>query len=997
MGSETRPPLDEALFLVDGTYTVYRSYFAVSRLTAPDGTPTNGVYGFVSTLRKILREWSPRRFAVAFDLEGPTHRNERYEEYKANRQPPPPDLVPQFEIAHRVAEAMGWPVVEREGFEADDVIAGLVRRARERGVPVVIVTADKDLYQLVGDGVWVLNPARDRLLDRDGVEEVFGVPPEQVVDVLALMGDASDNVPGVPGVGQKTALALVRRYGSLDAVLERARRFRALWDAREQALAALADGDDAALTRALAAARPPAAWLADLEQRLAGDEGEDLAARFRAVAELADDSPPKDVRRALKALEKKTQARTWLSIADNEDKARLSEELVRIPMDVDVDVPFERLVPEMPDIVAAIELFRSLGFRSLTRELEEEAAAGGWTRETVAASLETEILDTEQRLEQWLEQAGAAPALALDTETDALDPRRARLVGVSLAVAPEGGAYVPVGHRTAERQVAWDRARGLLARLVGREDLPKIGQNLKYDLAVLRRAGLEVGGALFDTLIAAQLLDPGRTTSHRLDDLAQRYLGASMISYREVSRGGDEDEELTLDLVPVADVARYAVEDAVVTWQLAEVLRGELERAGLAALFDEIEAPLVRVLEEMEEVGIRVDGAMLERMARELRAELERVEREIHELAGHPFNVNSPQQLRTVLFEELQLVPSGRRTQKTRVHSTGQEVLEALAAQHPLPARVLEFRELSKLLGTYVEALPKLIDPEDGRVHTRFHQLGAATGRLSSSDPNLQNIPIRTPLGRRIREAFVPEPGWVFVSADYSQMELRILAHLSGDPELIRAFREGRDIHAWTAATVTGVPLDEVGPELRARAKAVNFGIIYGMSEFRLAREQGMTRDEARAFIEAYFARYRKVREYIDGVIEHVARHGEVRTLFGRRRSFPELIETDEGTRGGLSRPQREALLRQAVNATVQGTGADIIKRAMVRLRERLRAGGLGARMVLQVHDELLLEVPQAETATVEELVREVMEGAAQLAVPLAVDVRSGPNWAAVH
>ncbi len=414
-------------------------------------------------------------------------------------------------------------------------------------------------------------------------------------------------------------------------------------------------------------------------------------------------------------------------------------------------------------------------------------------------------------------------------------------------------------------------------------------------------------------------------------------------------------------------------------------------------MFDEIEAPLVRVLEEMEATGIRVDGAMLEAMGRDLRAELERVEREIHDLAGHPFNVNSPQQLRKVLFDELGLVPSGRRTQKTRVHSTGQEVLEALAAQHPLPARVLEYRELSKLLGTWVEALPKLIDPEDGRVHTRFHQLGAATGRLSSSDPNLQNIPIRTPLGRRIREAFVPEPGWLFVSADYSQMELRILAHLSGDPELIRAFSEGRDIHAYTAAAVTGIPLEEVTPELRARAKAVNFGIIYGMSEFRLAREQGMSRDEARAFITAYFERYGKVREYIDGVIAHVARHGEVRTLFGRRRSFPELIATEDGTRGGLSRPQREALVRQAVNATVQGSGADIIKLAMVRLHARFRDQGLAARMVLQVHDELLVEVPAGEVAQVERHVREVMESAARLAVPLAVDVRSGPNWSAVH
>ncbi len=575
MPEADRPALDDALFLVDGTYTVYRSFFAVSRLTAPDGRPTNGVYGFVATLRKILREWKPKYFAVAFDLEGPTHRNDRYEEYKANRQPPPADLVPQFEMARQAAEAMGWPIVEREGFEADDVIAGLVRRARERGTPVVIVTDDKDLYQLVGDGVWVLNPAKERLLDSNGVADLFGVPPGRVVDVLALMGDASDNVPGVPGVGEKTARAMVLRYGSLDDVIARARLFHELWQAKQDALAALEAGDDDAFRTALARAREPARRLAVLEQRLGGDEGDRLAERFRAVAELPEDAPRRDARRALRNLEKKTQARAWLAIAEHEEQARLSEELVRIPHDVDVEHPFEELVPSMPDIERAITLFRELGFRSLTAELEDEAAAEGYRRETVAASLQAEVLDTEDALARYVETLARGDArVSFDTETDALDPRRARLVGVSLAAGPDGGAYVPVGHRGEARQMPWERARAQLARVIGNAAVAKVGQNLKFDIAVLRRAGLPVEGPLFDTLIAAQLLDSGRTGSHRLDDLAQRYLGAAMISYGEISRSGAE--EVTLDLVPVDDVARYAVEDAVVAWRLADVLRTEL-------------------------------------------------------------------------------------------------------------------------------------------------------------------------------------------------------------------------------------------------------------------------------------------------------------------------------------------------------------------------------------------------------------------------------------
>ena len=585
-------------------------------------------------------------------------------------------------------------------------------------------------------------------------------------------------------------------------------------------------------------------------------------------------------------------------------------------------------------------------------------------------------------LKSWIAKARKSGArLALDTETDSLESRNARLVGVSLAFSAEGGAYLPVGHKVeGSAQLDWDDAKPHLAELLGDDSIEKVGQNLKYDLAVLRGAGVAVSGPFFDTMVAAQLIDPGRGSSNRLDDLAQRYLGETMISYAEVSRG--DDGQVTLDLRPVGEVARYAVEDAVIAWRLAETLEPELEKQELTKLFREVEAPLVPVLEEMERTGIRVDRERLETMSAAMSEELASLEKTIHELAGHEFNIKSPQQLRVVLFDELGLSPSGRRTQKTKQHSTGQEVLE--------------YREISKLQSTYVDALPQLIE-DDGRVHTRYHQLGAATGRLSSSDPNLQNIPIRTPQGRRIREAFVPGEGQVFISADYSQMELRILAHVADDPTLIEAFRSGLDIHTFTAAAVAGIEQDEVTPELRARAKAVNFGIIYGMSEFRLAREQGMSREEARDFIDAYFARYAKVRDYIESVQAEVQQSGVVRTIMGRLRRFPELVAGAEGARSGLNRMQRDTLLRQAVNTTIQGSGADIVKRAMVELRDSLTRDDSGARMLLQVHDELLVEVSEDEAERVLEMVTEIMEGAYELSVPLAVDARIGSDWSAAH
>jgi DNA polymerase-1 len=988
---------ERTVYLLDGTYLVFRAFFAIRSLNAPDGTPTNGVYGFVSTVRKLLREQQPAHFAVAFDTEEPTHRDEAFAAYKQNRPEPPPELGPQFGLAREASEALGWPVVTAPGFEADDVIATLARQAGERGLEAVIVTADKDLFQLVGSGVRVMNPMKDgRMLDPEGVADVFGVRPERVRDVLALMGDASDNVPGVPGVGEKTAKAMVTRYGDLEAILERGARFAALWNAKETVLAAVEAGGPVPpeATQTLSRA---ATELLELEQGVCGEALEDdLREKLEAAARIAEQAAAdrwRDAKRVLKSLAKKTQPKVWLAVAEHAEDARFAKQLVTVREDAPVELDLERIEPGAPELERARELFERLGFRELTEELGAAVAeAGGGTAATaVADELDVSVVRDLAALESFLGRLEQGQPVSVDTETDSLEARRARLVGISLAASGAGGVYVPVGHADGP-PAEWEAMRGLLRKLLGDPERGKIGQNLKYDAAVLRGAGIPLRGVAFDTLVAAQLLEPGRDVSHRLDDLARRYLGARTVHYGDVV--GHGEGELTFDQVDEESAARYAVEDAVVAWRLAEVLGPELREAGLQTLFEKIEAPLVEVLERMEHWGVLIDLDRLAEINRSMEAEQQRLEREIHELAGRPFNINSPQQLRTVLFEDLGLAPTGRRTQKTRHHSTGQEALEALGQQHPLPGKVLAYRELSKLRGTYVEALPKLVDSRDGRLHTQLHQLGAATGRLSSSDPNLQNIPIRSPLGRSIRQAFVPAGGYTLLSADYSQMELRILAHLSGDETLIDAFRRRLDIHRYTAALVSGMDPSDVDDALRARAKAVNFGIIYGMSEFRLAREQGMSREDARAFIEAYFARYPRVRAYIERVESDVQSSGEVRTLFGRRRLFPELLEPED-SRARPNAPAREQLLRQAVNTTVQGTAADIVKRAMVRLDDALE--GSAARLLLQVHDELVLEVPHGEADALMAQVKEVMQDVAELSVPLEVEAACGPNWAEAH
>ncbi len=983
------------IYLIDGTYTVFRAYYAIRGLTSPDGLPTNAVFGFVNTVRKLQRDRTPAHLGVAFDLEGPTHRDEKFAEYKANREPPPEDLVPQFDLAMRACEEMKWPILTAEGFEADDVIATLAVQAREAGLDVVIVTSDKDLYQLVGDGIAVLNPSKDdRMLDPAGVEEVFGVRPEQVVAVLALMGDKVDNVPGVPGVGEKTAKVAVRRYGSLDAVLERAEDFAALLEARDEALAAWEKDATEEAEGAMERVRKYAARLREREAAVGDEASVDLEAKFAAAADLDPATQKKrDVVRILKSLDKKTQPKVWRALAEHAEAARFSEELVTVHREAPVSLDLEALTVSTPS-PAAPEFFRSMGFRRLTEEVEAEIGEKV-EQEQGTAELEVCVLRDRDALEAWVDRAMKAECLAFDTETTSLDTREARLVGISLAYDEAGGAYIPLGHLQPvglpiPGQLSLDVVREVLSPLFASAEPRKVAQNARFDLDVLRRAGFERIQVSADTLIAAQILEPGRGTSHRLDDLALRHLGRRMIPYAEIA--GEGKSEVTLDQVEIDLVARYAVEDAVITLRLLKVLEARLIEDDLLEIFTDMEMPILEILSAMEDAGIGLDVEALASMSTELESEMTLLKSEIHSLAGRDFNINSPQQLREILFDHLGLKPTGRRTKKARAHSTGQESLEALSEQHPLPKKILDFRELSKLKSTYVDALPKLVDPADGRIHTRYHQLGTATGRLSSSDPNLQNIPVRTAMGRKIRKAFVPAKHCRFISADYSQMELRVLAHLSDDEALQQAFLKDLDIHRYTASLVAGIPLDEVDDELRARAKTVNFGIIYGMSEFRLAREQDMTREEARAFIDAYFDRYPGVREYIDAVTKEVQQTGIVRTLYGRIRRFPELLSSDSS-----SRMVREALLRQAVNATIQGTAADIVKRAMIRVDERLRAEGFATRMLLQVHDELLFEAPLDEIDAVSKVVQETMEGAATLSVPLRVQVGTANNWSDAH
>jgi DNA polymerase-1 len=893
-------PSVATLYLVDGTYNIFRAYHATPRLTTSEGLPTNAVYAFTTMLRRLMAEERPSYMAVTFDTEEPTFRHEAFEEYKAHRPPPPDDLIPQFEYVREVCRVLQVAVMEKAGFEADDIMGTLAEKAGAAGHDSVIVTADKDLFQLVRPGVKILNPHKGNLLmDEAKVEDVFGVPPGHVVDVLALMGDASDNIPGVPGIGEKGALKIVRRFGSL------------------------------------------------------------LEAAQRSEEEFA----------ALGRMGKKY----WRSLRDNMDLALKCLDLVTVRRDAPVDLDMAALKTLGPDREAAHELFSKLEFGTLLEKIAPSSE--GAISTTTVTSLE--------ELDAVLAAARAAGRLSVDTETTGPDPMRAQLVGISLCSEPGAAAYIPVGHTYmgAPAQLKTEDVLNRLKPLLEDPSLPKLGQNLKYDLIVFRRHGCDPVGIGFDSMLASYLVDPSRRR-HNMDDLARDYLDYKTITYEEIAGSGAK--QTTLDTVDVETVARYAAEDAEVALRLRDVLEPKLREEELDDLYESMELPLVPILASMEMVGVRVDPDLLASMSADLQRSLARLETEIHELAGVAFNINSPKQLGDILFRRLEM-KSRRKTAKSKALSTSQEVLEELASEHPLPRKVLEYRSLAKLKGTYMDALPLLINPETGRVHTSFNQTVTATGRLSSSDPNLQNIPARTEAGRQIRQAFLPEEGWLFLSADYSQVELRVLAHMADDPGMQDAFRKGEDIHRRTASEIFGVTPDRVTGEMRRQAKTINFGILYGMGPVRLARQLSISRKQASEFIEQYFAGFPRVKEYADRTIEGLQRDGYVSTLFNRKRRFPE-IQT-----GNKMRVQQA--LRAAVNTTIQGTAADIMKRAMIQVDEALGKEGLRGRVLIQVHDELLLEAPEEEMERLKALITQCMEGACDLTAPLVVDVKTGRSW----
>ncbi len=894
---------DELLVLIDGSSYLYRAFHVpnLQKLSNAQGEPTGAVYGVINMVRKLIQEHHPAHIAVVFDAPGKTFRDELYPAYKANRPPMPDELRCQIEPLHAVIRAMGIPLLQVEGVEADDVIGTLARKAAERGRRVLISTGDKDFAQLVDERVQLVNTMSGTTLDPAGVQEKFGVPAERMIDFLALVGDSSDNIPGVPGVGPKTAAKWLGEYGSLEGLKA-----------------------DATAVK--------------------GKAGENLRASL--------------------------------------DQLELSRQLATIRCDLELETDPEQLAPSEPDTESLRELFTAMQFRSWLRELDEAAPAA-----PAAAQADYATILDEERLAAWIEKLRGARLVALDTETTSLDYMEAQLVGISFAVEPGAAAYLPLAHDYpgAPEQVPLARALELLKPLLEDESLPKLGHHIKYDLNVLSNAGVALAGVRFDSMLESYVLE-STASRHDMDTLALRHLGRTTIRYEDVA--GKGKKQIPFNAVDLEQAAPYAAEDAEVTLCLHRELWPRLEaEAGPRAVFEEIEVPLIAVLARMERAGVLVDVAMLRRQSGEIARRLLELERQAFEAAGQSFNLASPKQLQEILFERMGL-PVLAKT-PTGQPSTAESVLQDLALDYPLPRLILDYRALAKLQSTYTDRLPEQVNARSGRIHTSYHQAVTATGRLSSSDPNLQNIPVRSDEGRRIRRAFIAPPGHRLLAADYSQIELRIMAHLSGDERLLAAFAANADIHRATAAEVFGLKPDAVTPEQRRAAKAINFGLIYGMSPFGLARQLGIALNDAREYVERYFTRYPGVQAYMEQTREQARERGYVETLFGRRLHVPEIRARNAA--------QRAAAERMAINAPMQGTAADIIKRAMIALDGWLAARGGGARMIMQVHDELVLEVPEDGVEPVREAVRSCMQEAAELRVPLLVDIGVGANWDQAH
>ena len=909
------------LILVDGSSYLYRAFHALPPLTNSKGQPTGAVKGVINMIRRIDKDYPGSVVAVVFDAKGKTFRDEIFAEYKAHRPPMPDDLRSQIEPIHNIIRAMGIPILMIDNVEADDVIGTLARQATEQGVDVVVSTGDKDMAQLVSDHVTLVNTMTDTVMDREGVKEKFGIPAELIIDFLALMGDKVDNIPGVPGVGEKTALALLQNLGGLDAIY------------------------------------------GDLE----------------AIRELG-------FRGAKKMPEK---------LLEHKDAAYLSYELATIKLDVPLDCGPKDLAMSPPDNQALLALYQDMEFKTWIKELSEpvepaDAADSSGAGASVTPDItetEYETLLTEESFLRWLDALKGADVFAFDTETTSLDYMQARVVGVSFAVEVGKAAYVPFGHDylDAPEQLPEDWVWEQLKPLLEDPNHKKVGQNLKYDMSVLANQGIQLRGIAYDTMLESYVLD-STASRHDMDTLAERHLDVKTIHFEDIA--GKGAKQLTFNQIPLEQAGPYAAEDADITLRLHQTLWPQLKaEKSLLGVFEEIERPLLSVLSRIERNGALIDTQLLGQQSVEITERLEALEKRAFDLAGEEFNLGSTKQLGHILFEKLEL-PVIKKTPKG-APSTAEEVLQELALDYPLPKLLIEYRGLSKLKSTYTDKLPKMVNPVTGRVHTSYHQAVTATGRLSSSDPNLQNIPIRNEEGRRIRKAFIAPAGYKLVAADYSQIELRIMAHLSGDEGLQRAFAEGLDVHRATAAEVFGVDLDKVTDEQRRSAKAINFGLIYGMSAFGLAKQLHVGRHEAQQYIDLYFERYPGVQRYMDQTRVEAAEKGYVETLKGRRLYLPEI-----NSRNGM---RRQAAERTAINAPMQGTAADIIKLAMLEVDAWLVDASVDARIIMQVHDELVLEVSENQLDAVCEGLKTRMESAMSIDVPLLVEVGIGDNWEMAH
>ncbi|MBY8964371.1 DNA polymerase I [Algiphilus sp. NNCM1] len=896
------------LILIDGSSWLYRAFHALPPLTAPDGSPTGAIYGMANMLRKLFADYDCERIAVIFDPRGGTFRNEMYADYKANRPPVPEDLESQFAPMRELIQALGVPLMQIDGFEADDVIATLARQAEADGAEVLIVSGDKDLAQLVTDRVKLLDTMKGVTFDPAAVRDKYGVPPEQIVDWLALMGDTSDNIPGVQGVGPKTAAKWLDQYGDLDRLL--------------------AERDT-----------------------IKGKAGENL----RAAAE----------------------------------QLPLSRKLATVRDDVSLEQRWDRLTRREPDTETLAGLYEQLGFRrwlEALRDTPDEGDDDQTTADTTKAAIKVTTVLDQDALETLRKALEGAELICVDTETDSLDAVRARLVGLSFAVEAGQAWYVPLAHRglDAPEQLPWDQVRDVLAPLLEDAERPKVGQNLKYDINVLAGAGVTLRGVVHDTMLQSYVLDA--TARHDMDTLAETHLGHRTIAYSDIT--GKGKKQIGFDEVAVDKAAEYAGEDADVTLRLHQSLYPRVhDDDKLASVYRDIEMPLVPILAAMEATGVYVDAEVLGGISRELGERMEALQAQCWELAGEQFNLGSAQQLQHILFDKLGL-PVSAKTPKG-APSTNEEALDALADQHALPARILEWRGMSKLRSTYADALPKKINPATGRIHTHYHQAATATGRLSSSEPNLQNIPIRTEAGRRIRDAFVAPDDRCLMAIDYSQIELRLMAHFSEDERLIAAFRDDQDIHRATASEVFELSLDEVTSEQRRAAKAINFGLIYGISAYGLARNLGIGRDEAADTIDRFFARYPGVRAYMDGQRERARSQGYVETLFGRRLYLPNIRARNAN--------MRQYAERTAINAPLQGTAADLIKLAMIDVFHWAQSHAPEVHMIMQVHDELVFEGPEQALRDMAAQVTERMCNVTELRVPLVAEPGFGRNWNQAH